>query len=390
MARQYKSYRSRSTGSRKPLYILIAVLVVVGVTAVILIGRKSGKDEGEGLAGGNKILPITEPLTEPQETEIDEALSQPRARLPLAPQTGTQPQEPVTAQAEPEEQPTAVQQQPAETETQPAKPIEAEPREATASTGMASEDMKLILEAEKDIEQGRVIAARDKLNIVLHSGSLPLSDKQKVKKILSNLSDQWLFSPKVYPEDSLTEMYLVQSGDLLSRIGDKFLVPYQALQQMNNIADPRLLQAGKKIKVAHGPFHAKVYKSRFEMDLYLGKNTYVKTYAIGIGQDGRDTPTGRWTVREGGKLIKPTWTDPDTGETYVASDPEYPLGSRWISIDGVEGPAKGRTGFAIHGTKDPDSIGERSSRGCIRLFNGDVIEVFNLLKEGQSEVRIFE
>jgi len=95
-------------------------------------------------------------------------------------------------------------------------------------------------------------------------------------------------------------------------------------------------------------------------------------------------------VESDGKLIKPTWTDPDTGSTYVGDDPDYPLGSRWIALEGLEGAATGRTGFAIHGTKDPESIGTRSSRGCIRLYNGDVVEVYNLLYNGISEVLIMD
>ena len=126
------------------------------------------------------------------------------------------------------------------------------------------------------------------------------------------------------------------------------------------------------------------------MDLYL-QDKYVKSYRVGIGESGRrETPTGLWRVRPGDKLIKPTWTDPDTGRTYVADDPDYPLGSRWIGLEGLEGAAKGRTGFAIHGTKDPETIGTRSSKGCIRLYNGDVIEAYNLLFTGHSLVRVVE
>ena len=89
-------------------------------------------------------------------------------------------------------------------------------------------------------------------------------------------------------------------------------------------------------------------------------------------------------------MIKPTWTDPDTGKTYLGSDPDYPLGSRWIALDGIEGDAKGRTGFALHGTKEPETIGTQSSRGCIRLFNGDVIEVYDLMEPGQTGVIVMD
>jgi len=89
-------------------------------------------------------------------------------------------------------------------------------------------------------------------------------------------------------------------------------------------------------------------------------------------------------------LISPTWTDPDTGRTYRAKDPDYPLGSRWIALEGIDGEAKGRTGFAIHGTKDPEQIGMAGSRGCIRLDNGVAVLVYNLLVPIYSQVTVEE
>jgi lipoprotein-anchoring transpeptidase ErfK/SrfK len=97
---------------------------------------------------------------------------------------------------------------------------------------------------------------------------------------------------------------------------------------------------------------------------------------------GRETPTGLWVVEPGGKLIRPTWTDPDTGKTYEAEDPDYPLGSRWIRLKGLEGDAVG--------TQDPSLIGTTGSRGCIRLHNGDVILIYNLLMPGFSQVEIVD
>jgi lipoprotein-anchoring transpeptidase ErfK/SrfK len=43
--------------------------------------------------------------------------------------------------------------------------------------------------------------------------------------------------------------------------------------------------------------------------------------------------------------------------------------------------------YGIHGTIDPNSIGKAESRGCIRLRNQDVEEVYDMLAVG-SEVTI--
>jgi len=56
----------------------------------------------------------------------------------------------------------------------------------------------------------------------------------------------------------------------------------------------------------------------------------------------------------------------------------------------LKGEALGRTGFAIHGTKDPDEIGVAKSRGCIRLHNGNAILVYNLMIPGKSKVEVVE
>ena len=181
----------------------------------------------------------------------------------------------------------------------------------------------------------------------------------------------------------------VKSGDQLRLIGKQFKIPYEILMDINRINHPESLQVNQIIKVINGPFHAKVYLSTFTMDLFL-QNMFVRSFSIGIGKPGRETPTGLWVVEPAGKLIKPTWTDPDTGKTYEAEDPDYPLGSRWIGLKGIDGQAVGVKGIAFHGTNDPNYIGSASSRGCIRLHNGDVILIYNLMMPGLSQIRVVD
>lgn len=249
---------------------------------------------------------------------------------------------------------------------------------------------ELIAEAMALLEErpAKIIEARDRLNELLPRGQ---TEQQRafVKQELSELSGQWLFSRQIYPEDKLCGAYKVRVGDLLSTIGKQFKVPYGILMEINKIPQPEALQAGTTIKVINGPFHVRVYRSTFTMDLYL-QNTYIRSFAVGLGKPGMETPTGRWRVKEGGKLIKPTWTDPISGKTYESDAPDYPLGSRWIGIEGIEGEAVGRTGFAIHGTKTPEQIGTADSQGCIRLHNGDAILMYNLLMSGVSLVEVVD
>jgi LysM repeat protein len=247
-------------------------------------------------------------------------------------------------------------------------------------SGLISQAMELVSQ-----QPPKIIEARDRLNELL-----PMTRGQQrelVKEQLAALSDKWLFGSTVFPGDKLCSSYRVSSGDLLTKIGEMYNVPYEILMQINGIDRPELLRAGATLKVINGPFNAIVYRSTFTMDLYL-QNTYVKSYKVGLGKAGMETPTGRWHVKEGGKLVKPIWTDPVSGKTYHPEDPDYPLGSRWIALEGIEGAAVSRTGFAIHGTKDPEQIGSPGSQGCIRLHNGDAITVYNLMMPGMSLVDV--
>jgi len=249
---------------------------------------------------------------------------------------------------------------------------------------------ELITEAMSYLEArpAKVIDARDRLNDALPQ---PMSEQQRafIKKQLSELAEKWLFSRTIFPQDKLTGSYKVKPGDLLAGIGKHFKVPYEALVEINKMARPEALQAGDTIKVINGPFHVRVYRSTFTMDLYL-QSTFVRSFPVGLGKPGMETPIGLWAVKADGKMIAPTWTDPVTGKTYEAEAPDYPLGSRWIGLEGLKGDAVGRTGFAIHGTKDPNGIGIADSQGCIRLHNGNAILVYNLLAPGESRVEVVD
>ncbi len=234
-------------------------------------------------------------------------------------------------------------------------------------------------------DSSKMIEVRNTLNDVLRTMSMSPNQRMLLKDEMTKLAEIWLFSKTVYPDDPLCDSYLVESGDRLERIGRNNDVPYQLLMKVNSIRKASTLQAGIRIKIVNGPFHAVVNRSAFTLNLYL-KDTYIKTYDVGLGRPGKETPTGLWLVGE--RLARPPYTDPDTRDVIMPQDPEYPIGSYFIKLKGISGEAVGQTGFALHGTNKPLEIGINTSSGCVRLRNQEIEEVYMLLAEGKSEVRI--
>jgi lipoprotein-anchoring transpeptidase ErfK/SrfK len=64
--------------------------------------------------------------------------------------------------------------------------------------------------------------------------------------------------------------------------------------------------------------------------------------------------------------------------TFVPPGPDNPMGSRAIYL--YSGGKD--TLFRIHGTNQPEYIGQSISSGCIRMTNEDVIDLYNRVKMG--------
>lgn len=109
-------------------------------------------------------------------------------------------------------------------------------------------------------------------------------------------------------------------------------------------------------------------------------------YTIGIGREGTSLKRGGYIGRT---ETWPSWQPtanmvrryPETYGPYAGGTPgglESPLGARALYL--YRG---GRdTMYRIHGTIDDASIGRASSAGCVRLFNQDIIHLWNMVTPG--------
>jgi lipoprotein-anchoring transpeptidase ErfK/SrfK len=115
--------------------------------------------------------------------------------------------------------------------------------------------------------------------------------------------------------------------------------------------------------------------------LVLG-NGQALSYAIAVGKAGFAW-SGVSQITD--KREWPDWTPPEQMlhrlpnlPRHMAGGPDNPMGARAIYL--------GASLYRIHGSNEPDKIGEAVSSGCIRLTNEDVIDLYNRVHVGATVI----
>jgi lipoprotein-anchoring transpeptidase ErfK/SrfK len=109
-------------------------------------------------------------------------------------------------------------------------------------------------------------------------------------------------------------------------------------------------------------------------------------YGVTVGEDAL---TWSGVAKVGRKEEWPSWVPTkdilkriEGLPKFVEGGPKNPLGARGLYLfDGNKD-----TLFRIHGTNQPELIGEAISSGCIRMTNEDVIELYDKVKIGTPVV----
>lgn len=223
-----------------------------------------------------------------------------------------------------------------------------------------------------NIERGHLLEAREILRKLMYD----YADSKVIKKAQKSLEDlnmEILFSP-IETQDSI--FYTVKEGDTLSRIAGKYNTTVYLIKKSNNL-DNDIIRPGMDLKVVTSEFSIIVLKSQRYLTLKLGDNV-LKTYKVSVGRSGRDdTPTGEFEIIN--KLKDPVWFK--DGRVIPPGDPDNLLGSRWMGLS--------KRGYGIHGTIDPDTIGQNITEGCIRMYEEDVQELYAIVPVG-TRVKIIE
>jgi hypothetical protein len=283
--------------------------------------------------------------------------------------------------------------------TTPSTPTIGAPTPAGAATTSAlTTDMTVLsmIEAgDRAMAANKPVEARAAYSRAILSKDAADADKETLRGKVAAINQNLLFSPAIDPADWLVESYKVQPGDSLVRIRARreLATDYRLIQRVNKLANPNNIRVGQTLKLVKGPFHAVVTKSAYRVDIFAGSPddpanwVYIKSYRCGLGEDTSQTPVGNYIVKRGSKLENPPWVNPRTGERFGADDPKNPIGEYWVGWLGL-GESKINTGYGFHGTIEPDSIGQNRSMGCVRLGAADVAEIFELMAEEISVVRV--
>jgi lipoprotein-anchoring transpeptidase ErfK/SrfK len=137
--------------------------------------------------------------------------------------------------------------------------------------------------------------------------------------------------------------------------------------------------------VSYGGKHAPgtIIISTAERRLYyvLGNGQAVK-YGVGVGRPGFEWG-GQKTITR--KAEWPGWTPPPQMlrrrpdlPRHMPGGPDNPLGARAMYL--------GSSLYRIHGSNEPDSIGQAVSSGCIRMLNDDVVDLYSRVRVGTRVV----
>jgi lipoprotein-anchoring transpeptidase ErfK/SrfK len=234
------------------------------------------------------------------------------------------------------------------------------------------------------------VRARLELTRLLDGNQLSPMERVAAYQAINTLAEQLFFSQKIVPGDTVSQSYLVKRGDSLARIAkrESLNVEWGFIQRINALPNERALRPDMRLKLHYGPFDAEVVKSDFRLNIYSGQGNdriMVASLPCGLGE-GDSTPTGTFKVRAGSKLQDPEWRNPRTGEFFAKNDPKNPIGERWIGLQGATPESARFTGYGIHGTVDPTSIGKQASMGCVRLGDAEVQVAYELLCDGSTIV----
>lgn len=205
-------------------------------------------------------------------------------------------------------------------------------------------------------------------------GDFPRELMKNIQGILNTLLGKMLAAPKKIPG---CVYYRVEPRDVLIKVARKFKTSTGIIRWVNKRSSD-MLRIGEELAILPGPIWLDVNKKAFMLSVFLENGLYLRGYDVGLGKDDK-TPLGTFTIQT--QLKNPDWYH--EGRRIPFGDPRNLLGTRWMGFENKVGVS----GFGIHGTSEPDTIGKSLSNGCVRMRNPEVEELYELVPK-QTKVVI--
>lgn len=227
----------------------------------------------------------------------------------------------------------------------------------------------LVERAERARAAGRNGEARETL---LRAENLAVDEDllRRVRKSLGEVNMILLRSRHPQPE---SDWVTVRAGDTLGRIAARHGTTVELLRASNGLSGDNIRQ-GQRLKVIQKPFTVHVDKSTNELTVKLD-GRFFKSYRVSTGEGG-NTPVGEFRITD--RIEHPDWWHPEHGRRIPYGHPDHRIGTHWLGWD--------RKGFGIHGTDEPERLGESVSLGCVRMHNDDVEELHMLVPSGTKVI----
>lgn len=129
------------------------------------------------------------------------------------------------------------------------------------------------------------------------------------------------------------------------------------------------------------PIRLEVSLSGRELRVLRGEEV-VRSYDVAIGASNHPTPRGSFQIRR--VIWNPRWVPPNAAWARGKSpkgpgEPGNPMGRVKLFFSEPD--------YYIHGTENEASLGRAESHGCVRMANGDVVELAQLVMEHGGEPR---
>lgn len=211
------------------------------------------------------------------------------------------------------------------------------------------------------------VKARDVYQLILKKYQ-NIENIPEVQEKLGRLNVDILFSAVITNKDML---YEVEPGDTLINIAKKFGTTVDLIKTANSLKSDNI-RARAKLKISKAKYKILVDKSQNILTL-LGDDDVVKVYRVSTGENSC-TPVGNFKIVN--KIIDPVWYAENA--VVPAESPDNVLGSRWIGFN--------MPGYGIHGTISPEKIGQQATKGCVRMLNAEVEELYKIIPAGTEVI----